>query len=67
MARSAAGVESVVIRKVSGFLFGFAMADRKVTVFEDEAALSKQLVQEVTQAAKAAISAKGSFSTLAAR
>ena len=38
------------------------MADRKVTVFEDEAALSKQLVQEVTQAAKAAISAKGSFS-----
>lgn len=41
------------------------MADRKVTVFEDEAALSKQLVQEVTQAAKAAISAKGSFSTVA--
>ena len=35
---------------------------RSLVVFEDDAAMSKQLVTEVTEAANAAISAKGSFS-----
>jgi len=35
---------------------------RKLVVFENDAAMEKQLVAEVTAAAKAAISAKGSFS-----
>lgn len=35
---------------------------RKVQVFDDDAAMSKQLVAEVTAAAKEAITAKGSFS-----
>ena len=46
-----------------------AMASRllaggqSVTIFEDEPKLVRQLVQEVTETARAAISAKGSFSS----
>ncbi|CAE7217442.1 FBA3 [Symbiodinium natans] len=40
---------------------------QSVTIFEDEPKLVRQLVQEVTETARAAISAKGSFSLCLAR